>query len=72
MATPFTSVCSFLINSANERSENNIEEFEEEDDEKEILMCISKILETLVSPTEYLIKIKGTKGQDTMVIYQDK
>jgi hypothetical protein len=34
------------------------DEDDNEEDEKEVLLSISKILETLIAPTEYLIKIK--------------
>lgn len=39
-------------------------DYEEEEDEKEILLSISKILETIIAPIEYLVKIKNPNGQD--------
>ncbi|CDW75143.1 sec14-like protein 2-like [Stylonychia lemnae] len=64
-----------LIKSYEERQRNPVAESTEQDikeDEKEILSSISKILETLIAQTEYLMKVKNQAGQDALVVYVDK
>lgn len=64
-----------MITAFEERQSKKIspEELENvEDDEKEILLTISKILETLIAQTEYLIKQKDPTGQEQVLVYVDR
>jgi hypothetical protein len=53
-----------LINAYEDRLAKGITDIPDEDEEKELLLIISKILESIIAPTEYLMKLKGPTGQD--------
>jgi len=48
-----------MIQTEEQRSEMGKVDRRAEENEKEILLSIAKVLDTLVAPTEYLVKMKN-------------